>query len=461
MDGSSQGSAYPSHGTAFEAENDPGYPDFDQAVAQITTSMNELAAQIAPLNAGQCGKSWSLPVDKDREAQLPTWRGPKHWLAMLKAALSTDEGQAVVRRHHTSADTVLEISAVNAAAANRATGRRMTLAKNTIGARAKFSKTSVERTRRVQRDLGFAEEMARGRVLRGVEFHAAQAHHGGAQSKAASVWHLILPAGAAAIVEAVRGPRCASASMGPCHRVVGLLTRSGKPGPQPPAPANTPVNRRDALSQTNHVLGHSYVGNNSPTHAHTRAETKPRHKKPERLPRSGALQRVTAEFLAHCHGLDRGAGRNGWHIGSVCDVIAAAGIDLARYSGRDLAIMIDRDSAARGWTWPNRVDNAAAFLRARFALMNFDGPSPSEQARSRAEAASAAHELRARQRDEDNARLQNSDPARIAAARALIADVLRRPKWHTDRTAQRTPVAPQQRVAKNVGALRSPRAAVA
>ncbi len=70
------------------------------------------------------------------------------------------------------------------------------------------------------------------------------------------------------------------------------------------------------------------------------------------------LQRAAAELLERIPalraavGFDDSTGHRRGHIGSVCDLLVAAGIDTDRWTGADVAQALNHDGTARGWTWP-------------------------------------------------------------------------------------------------------------
>ncbi|GAT00926.1 hypothetical protein [Mycolicibacterium fortuitum] len=71
------------------------------------------------------------------------------------------------------------------------------------------------------------------------------------------------------------------------------------------------------------------------------------------------MQLLAAGVIAGSHGLDRG------HVGRICDALTDSGLDLDAWSAPQLLAALDVDMRMRGWSWPDRVDHPASFLRSR------------------------------------------------------------------------------------------------
>ncbi|MFI6959622.1 hypothetical protein ACIBJI_39925 [Nocardia sp. NPDC050408] len=313
------------------------------------------------------------------------WNGRKHWIRALALALGTDRGRALVRRHHTSADTVLKVAAVQAKYASSRTGRQVTAAAAKIGAQAdNVNADTVGRTRRVLRELGFAVEMARGRnFLNANERRAAHIHHGGRQTSAASVWHLTLPRDAVTAPERPLSPRRSSASLGRLAR--------GAHAAAAVSAGHSHNENRDDLSSTTSVVEESSVGKKSPTRAiRARGGKKNSSKKAKNARKSGQdpqplhRQQAAAELVAYCRGMDQGQWlrtgpqqymrrHGGWHIGAVVEALADAGIDTEQVNGHDIARALTHLTIERGLTWPDNIRNPIGFLRSLLARLTKSG----------------------------------------------------------------------------------------
>lgn len=71
------------------------------------------------------------------------------------------------------------------------------------------------------------------------------------------------------------------------------------------------------------------------------------------------MQRLAADLVGRMHGM------TGGHIGAICDALAAAGVDPAVTTARQICRHLDADMRQTGWSWPNEVQRPAAFLAYR------------------------------------------------------------------------------------------------
>ncbi|PBC35814.1 hypothetical protein CJ178_30625 [Rhodococcus sp. ACPA4] len=104
------------------------------------------------------------------------------------------------------------------------------------------------------------------------------------------------------------------------------------------------------------------------------------------------MQRTAAQLISHIPAL-----KTIKHVGQICDVLDQAGIDTTRWTGRDIARELTRDTQSRGWVWPTQFTRPIAFLRWRLAHIDWSQPSPAERARDNdrarlAEQAARRHE---------------------------------------------------------------------
>lgn len=363
---------------------------WENTVAEAVRAVEEMER----LNASQRGRSWALPVPEDVAGRIPAITSRQGWLEQVRAVLDSPRGQRVRRAHGVSRSRVVAVSVAMALYANSDNGRDLTASNEALARRAGVGARTVRRARHTLADLGMAVEVVRGRNrLSRLERTLAEAHHGGRQTKAASVWYLTSPQ--AAVSQAPRRRR--SASLGPRargSRVVRYPQRTGT--------GHLPSSRR--------VCRGSFVGKNSPTRAHARVAHHNNH------PRPLHLQRAAAVLEQRIHGLPRNEHRHlDQHVGVLATAITAAGIDTTRYTGADILTCLDRDTAARGWSWPNHISNPHAFLTMRLSQIDWSPPSPTEHARHAAAAAS-------RRRD-DLRRARSSDHARASAEhRAAIRE---------------------------------------
>lgn len=332
--------------------------------------------EIERLNSAQIGSSWSLPLDPGASSHVRAWLGPRHWGYNVRCSLASEQGQALLVRHHTSVETVIKVSKILARHAHSTSGRHVTVSNATLCTETGLKDRPVRRARAVLRELGFAVDMATGRKLSALEVAAAAAHHGGRQDRAASHWHLTLPENTVALPTP---PRRRSASMG-------KTTRTALSKAVHAHRSSSDEGARDHLSMKSSVKKISSVGRNSPTCARARARAGASTNQREE-PRPLHLQRAAADLVAHCHGMDKGQWartdqgeyvrrQGGWHIGRVADVIAKAGIDTTRWSGRDIRRRMDQELRDQGFAWPDVVSSPAAFLLLQLRRIDWSVPNP-------------------------------------------------------------------------------------
>jgi hypothetical protein len=128
------------------------------------------------------------------------------------------------------------------------------------------------------------------------------------------------------------------------------------------------------------------------------------------------LQRAAAALAAHAPVFNTSS-----HIGVIADGIRAAGIDPARWTGRDIAQALSRHTADNGQMWPtaSEIKSPAAFLRFKLSQLDWTGPSPSEK---RAEAdALRRREIAERQAEHARRDSAQASSSTRAAARAAFA----------------------------------------
>ncbi|QSE72460.1 replication protein [Rhodococcus sp. PSBB049] len=404
MPGTSQGNAHPEPDTTNQPTiqagapthpphtptTPPGDPEWDTLVAQATAAVDAL--HTLNTTTGQRGRSFSLPVPDGRHARIPIWSGRTTWLRQLRQALTTDTGREALHKHHISIDRLMAVATAHAHYADSATGRGVTASRTTLAARAGVSVSTVNRARRVLRTLGAAHELVRGRILTHTEFMAAELHHGGPQHRAASVWALSSPA--ALVATTPRTPPRPRRSSRAHTRTLRYRARHAHPHNTTAigtASTRPQVRGRDTLS-TGSSVQEPHLSSGS-THQRARART---HTPTRSQPRPIGLQRAAATLVSAAPAL-----APHHHIGTICDVLTRAGIDTTRWSGRDIAHHLTRDTIARNWTWPTTADlySPTGYLTWRLRHIDWTRPSPTEDAhtarqqrlRERAERAAARH----------------------------------------------------------------------
>lgn len=433
LQGSSDGNACLFQGPSDGDEHAANWGDLSQAVANVE--------RLEQANAHQRGRSWSLPVPDGVAARIPVVASRRRWLEQLRAVLASDSGDALRRAHDVSWRFVIAVAVAMALFSTSSNGRDVTASNASLAKRAGVSPRVVRRARKVLAELGFAVEVVRGRNhLNRYERMLAEAHHGGMQTRAASVWFLTMPR------NAVASPRWASASRGPRPRA---LAAAGFPQ----------VSATGHLPPSGGVSRSSCVSKISPMRASARAAAEAaRQSKKKRIahdPRPLHLLKAAAVLAARC-GID---GR--WvrtedgrlvqnplvrprcgHLGAVADAIAAAGIDTARWLGHEIDNRLNRDNKDRGWNSPSSIHTPIAYLRARLGALDWTEPSPSElDAAQRMQIRVAAEQRHADHLRKPTGAVPVDHPARRAAREAARSRNVHRVPWTTPRHDARTAVA--------------------
>lgn len=254
-------------------------------------------------------------------AELPMWTSRDGWLDEVSGWLATDEGLAECARRHIKSERVLRAAIVLAAHADHATGRNCAATNSTVAASAGCAGRTVTTVRSVLSASGLAVEAHRGTG-------SAAAPGCGRRP---SIWHLI------SRPQPVQKPAVGGAV------------------------CDLPPSRRDRRV--------SPVSSKSPN-ARARARRSNSHP-PKRSPKRGRrcaprplhVQLLAAGVVDGSIGLDKG------HIGHICDALTDSGLDLTAWTAKSVLAALNADMKARGWDWPNHIENPASFLRSRLALL--------------------------------------------------------------------------------------------
>lgn len=332
------------------------------------------------------GRAWRPSDGPSLPASVPVWSSAAHWLDTLAAALTTAEGEELRAAAKVSADTLIDVAAADARAADARTGRGVTTAHDTVAKALGCSAKTVQRARSLLEALGFACTVVGGRYLTTEERAVANAHHGGDQRRMASERALLVPR-----------------SLSNVH-----LPRGG--------------------SVTSHVPSRSGLPKRADARAGA-ASRQPSTRKPSRRCASRppiSVQRLAAGLAQRLPWLARG------HIGSLCRTLAALGLDDTGWSAHDVIDMLDRRNVELGLyslTGTAQRDPLALFAhQVRAALVDVD--EPPRLRRGREAAARAAERARWRaERDAEDARLaaERDDPviqARIAETKRRMREQL-------------------------------------
>lgn len=265
------------------------------------------------------------------------WSSREGWLAALGqwARSPSFAACAAAARVSMTAATLLGIAAVMAEHADHATGRHVAVTRARIADRVGCSPDTVTAAWRLLRVAGWVVEAQRGHGSSGTP----------AAGRRPSVYHLVPRREPRPVVHnPVHNPDL------PPKAGIGLLTPEGSNSPS--ARAET-----ESIRKTSNRL---------------KTGPKPTLTRPPRphQPRPLGLQRLAAQLTARCQGLDHG------HIGAICDAITAAGIDPAHWSAQRIVDALNTDMRQRGSSWPDRIDNPAAFLSSRLRRLDWrpEGP---------------------------------------------------------------------------------------
>ena len=110
--------------------------------------------------------------------------------------------------------------------------------------------------------------------------------------------------------------------------------------------------------------------------------------------RSLPIQKLAAGIVARCRGLDpdtdalaspRRVVPESWrrpdfqrkhHLGRICDVLTDAGIDPSAWTPAAVVARLNDHGRNANLSWPNTIDNPAAYLRWRLGQIDWATPSP-------------------------------------------------------------------------------------
>lgn len=331
------------------------------------------------------GKSWR-PASTSRPPRR-CWLSAESWIAALGVALDTDTGREIrSQKGWVKTQTVLDVAAVDARAANGRTGRGVSTSHRHVSSQLRCSEKTVKRARQVIEILGFAVVVDQGRRLTREERAQAWKYHRGRQVNIASERALVVP----------RPERQQS------HLARQLV----------------PLSRRDS------VCTQESVATDRPTRAHARV--RPNKHNPSPRPRL-SVQRLAAELVSICPDLA------GNHIGSLCRALERLGLDDKGWTGRDIVEEISRYNKLRGLFEPRVQHNPVGLFihQMRGVLNHVDEPPKQRRAREWAEyralrEAKTASIQAAERRNKELA----EDPARQARIREILAEGRRRRALH-------------------------------
>ncbi|WP_139319520.1 hypothetical protein [Gordonia sp. CNJ-863] len=261
------------------------------------------------------------------------------------------------------------------------TGRHMTASLRTLAGKAGLSLDQIKDGRRVLRTLGLLVDVAYGQRLTSIEIMAARAHHGGTQLRVASQISLTMPKDAVAAVA------------------------DAEPTPAPAQPSQTAGQGRHQQPKGCPPLSRQ---GSSRAFSLSKSSTFSREKRTypaKKLShgRSLPIQKLAAGIVARCRGLDpdtdalaspRRVVPESWrrpdfqrkhHLGRICDVLTDAGIDPSTWTPAAVVARLNDHGRNANLSWPNTIENPAAYLRWRLGQIDWGTSSPTPARTPRAD----------------------------------------------------------------------------
>jgi hypothetical protein len=281
-----------------------------------------------------------------------------------------------------SSGLVLRVAGQDADHADHRTGRDLATAHETVAELVDVAKITVRRARSVLQALGFAVVVVAGRYLTTAERETAHRHHGGHQLRCASVRALTIPRGCA-------------------YRRREHLPRRGCSEPLSSRPKDLPSG------------AHARRQRAATTTTTTTTTTTPAPAWPL------TVQRLAAKLAQRLPWLARG------HIGALCTVLAAHGLDEDGWTAQDVIERLDARNRAKGLhsVAPGRQRNPLGLFRAQLRDA-IAGVEPPQQRRARE--AQARVEARQEARDaHESAERQAASPEAVQRHAAAIRTALR------------------------------------
>ena len=334
----------------------------------------------APPIPGRRGGSWR----PESTSTAPAWSGAARWLDSLRSALEGPAGELQRRRVSIRLETVLDVAAEDARAADSRTGRHVTTAHATVAALLGCSAKTVQRARALIETLGHARTVVSGRYLTTDERTAARLAHGGDQRRMASERALTVPQPLPNVQLPRRGAVC-----------LDLKSRSG-------LPKHAPARAREGQTRP--------------------GKTKTRQ---QRQIRPLAVQLLAAGLAQRLPWLARG------HVGTLCDALTALGVDRSGWTAQDVIDQLDGHNAAAGLYQPpvnaQRNPLGLFMVQAQRALAGVEPPVLRRRREAEARAAQRAADAAAAVLERDRMTAQAADQgaqARISAAQAAIRATL-------------------------------------
>ena len=313
--------------------------------------MVPLCAQKVPAQAQVCTSNRLDGVPP--VAEVPTWSTRSRWLLSCSLAALLPEGvKARKRLGGLSVKAFMKVMRVDADTADHLTGRNVRTSHSTCAAKAGTSPALVKRSRQVAECLGLMTTVDRGRYLTQEERQQVLKDTGFGYTKKASTRSLTM------------------------SREWVLQTMT------------------DHLPRSGSTMNKSSLRGSNQKRSRASAASRIREENPNKptpLPRPLATQKLAA-------GLER---RLFWlagfgHIGRVCDVLTATGVNASAWTPSSLANALNSFTEQRGWATPHKISNPLAYLSFLLTAAALDDAweafNPQSRAREARKATQAAKE---------------------------------------------------------------------
>jgi len=299
-------------------------------------------------------------------SRLPAWWSAEDWVADVQATVRARRD--VCRAHHVEPDTAVAVARGMAAYADFANGRNCRPTNERLVADVRVSLSTVQRARRVLKDLGFVVEIVAGRSFLSREERLEAWRRGSAHRQLAAEFAL-------------------------CSRRDRLRRRTrGRAYPQ----VHGPVVERDTPPPSYVVREESQL---SRTHLRATAET--RKAAPRPAPTEGVTNRGGRRGHPLARRLAEGTQRRlSWLRGVPLSrlVPLLTPYALAGWTPRDVERAADEGRAVRGWkVVPAQLDHPASYLaKLLYGRDPADRPGAVDEFMAAVEAAGRRHELQLR-----------------------------------------------------------------
>jgi biotin operon repressor len=380
-------------------------------------------------------------------SHVPVCR-PAEWLRAVELALQQSSVERLMRSRRRGRAQILAVAGRLAAAADFETGRNVAVSFQTIADALHCSPATVKKCVQFLSHLGFHIEVCHGRDLLTLdELAAARAMGAEDQRAVASTRYLTIPAWARALIRMVRG----AVSSAPLHAHPEVKE---EPSVSEKSPTRASASKAAATRPP--------AGMKKPTrrNAGTRTSSAP--------PRPLPLQRFAARLIGgderdaqprRLPWLLRGAaGRRDRHIGSLCDILTAAGVDVARWRPRELIEAIDswHHAASRATVPPGAQLNPLRYFAWQLEQLDQAAPTPTELAERRKAERAAECQRRAAERRAEQEHINAIDQAEVdriiaqmkldaAASSDRLRRALRSRSVETPSTTRSLPRSPEGR----------------